>query len=119
MGVALVASFVSVLFGFYYFIRAFYIAKDSKNYKRIQHYFITAFIYLIFVPIIVITTTHSFIAPLLAMVAEPIQTTQTIILTATEVVHERNPLHLYMFVLSAGAICYWIYRSIKFHKRKN
>ena len=116
MGVALVVSFVSVLFGFYYLIRAFYIAKDAKDYKKIQHYFITAFIYLIFVPIVIITGTHSFIAPLLAMVAEPIQTSQTIVLTATEVVHERNPFQIYLFILGIGGICYWLYRYFKFNK---
>lgn len=117
-GVALFCSLISIFFGVYYLIKAVHMKNSTSDYHKIQHYFLTGVVYIAFLPVILLTLSHSFLAPLFAISKEPIPTTESILLTSTEVIHETNPIIIYIYMLASVVFIYWLLNYIKVHKKK-
>lgn len=117
MGTAFLASFISILFGGYYLVKAFYFGKLSTNYTKLQHYYITAITYIVLIPIVVLVMSHSLLAPYFGRSETAIEVKGGILVKSTEMIHNTNPLEIYLGMLALGGIVYWLKNYIKIHKK--
>lgn len=114
MGISLFVSLISMFFGSYYIAKGMYMLKDFKRYSRIEYTFVTGGIYLIFVPILLILIADTILTPLFAISsAIPMQAQTRFVLSATEIVHRRTGIEIYMMLLAIVAIVNWIHMRRK------
>jgi len=117
MGTAFIASFISILFGAYYLVKAIYFGKMSTNYNKLRHYYITAINYIVLVPILVLVISHNFLAPHFGTSKTPIEAKEGLIIESTQIIHQTDPLHIYIGMIALAGVIYWIRDHIKIRKQ--
>ena len=115
--VGLIVSLVSVFIGIYYVIKAIFLSKDSKNYKKVQHFFIVAGIYILCLPLMIISFTHGIMGPLLLLNLQQAPTNGISIATS-KMILERSPFEMYAFILGFAGIVFGIKKIIHFYLEK-
>ncbi len=122
MGLALSLSTISIIYGLYYLFNLIYVMKTSTKVKKAQSYLLSAFMYLLIIPLFLIIISHNLLVRLFAVSSEPRFVEKTILIRGTEVIHSTDPFSIYFVILLFLTIIYWLIRYFRTYfskKRKS